>query len=280
MRFARLASILFAASLAATGSAAPPPPAPVPERLRAPVDGYDVGPLYQMWRGWVESNKGPAADALLAEPEAIEGEHNFGEPILRFIKYNDFGHFLTGEIRVYCRPNPDWRPVRRTCHYRLRRAYVPHDAAPYEGDNPVARWMRDSFDAPRLVRRLREAGLGPETDWWQANARRFFDVLPSPVPMLMENAIIVRLDSRDCPAMARAIAALENQRIDWRLDLYGVGQDGPVAEIAPHAVWTETTLRIRAERGGVAISGVDGRVARLAAPVLDAAAACERAREG
>lgn len=278
-RSAGAALLLVAVSFAATGAAALPPPATVPERLSAPLDGYDLAPLYQRWRWWVESNKGAAADALLAEPEAIEGEQNFGGRMLRFASYQDFGHFLTGEIRLYCRPGDDWRPVRATCHHRLRRAYVAHDAAPYLGDNPVARWMRDSFDAPRLVRHLREAGLGPETRWWDVDVYRLFDILPSPVQMLRENATVVTIDSRDCPAMARAIAALEGSRIDWRLDLYGVGEDGSVTPIEPHAVWTETSLSIQAERGAVTITGVGGRVQRLAAPVLHAANDCERARE-
>ncbi|HTU12586.1 MAG TPA: hypothetical protein VMG08_16975 [Allosphingosinicella sp.] len=271
--------LILAVWLGIAGAAAPPPPAPVPASARAPIDGYDVARLYQFWRGWVEFNKGAAADALLAEPEAVDGERAFGEPLLRFTKHHDFGPFLTGEIRLYCREGADRRPVRATCHYRLRRAYVDHEAGPYRGDNPVARWTRESFDGARLVRRLREAGLGPETPWWSANLHRFFDVLPSPVPMLTANATVVRLDSRDCPAMARAIAALETSRVNWRLDLYGVGADSPVEPIAPHAVWTEFTLRILAERAGVTISGGGGRIERLAAPVLAAADACERARQ-
>jgi hypothetical protein len=169
-----LALCLGAAPLADAG-AAPPPPVIAPEAIGRPVEGYDLGTVYQKWRYWVESHKGAAADELLKQPEKIAGAEAFGEPLLRFAKHNDFGHFLSGEIRLYCLTGTRGDAARRACHYRLRRAYVPHDAAPSDGkDNPVARWTRETFDAAKLARHLRASGLAPETDWWMTESAKLF----------------------------------------------------------------------------------------------------------
>ena len=81
-------------------AAAPPPPTLLPKTLAGPVEGYDLSDTYQVWRWWVEEQKGAATELLLAQPEVIAGEEAYGAPLLRFQKYNDFGHFLTGEIRL------------------------------------------------------------------------------------------------------------------------------------------------------------------------------------
>ena len=163
-----------------------------------------------------------------------------------------------------------------TCHYRLRRAYVPH-AAGADG-NPVSQWMRRSFDAPRLAGHLRASGFAPGTDWWRADRARMFAALPSPIPMLTENAMIVRLDLRDCPAMASAIAALEGERLDWRLDFSGIGEDGGFEAPAPHQETANHTISIRVPGGFATIEARYGALYDKIGPVLDAADACERAR--
>lgn len=279
LRLIRAIAAAFALTIASRAGAPPPPPAPVPASLNQPVEGYDLRELYQMWRGWIESRKGPATEALLAEPEEIAGEEEASDgPILRFTKHNDFGPYLTGEIRIYCRRTATYRFVPRTCHYRLRRAFIAAEAGAYGEDNPVARWMRESFDGPRLVRFLRDTGLPSDTDWWGVRSERLFPALPSPVPMLMANATMVRLDSRDCPAMARAIRAIDAQRIDWRLDLSATGEDGRPQYPAPHAIVTVYRLAIRTPAGIATIEASGSTVARIVAPVLDAADACEQHR--
>ena len=113
----------------------PPPPIPTPPGLEQPIDGYDMRTPYQLWRDWIERQKGVAVDGLLAEPEAIAGQLPIGPPFLRFTLHNDFGHYLSGEIRVYCRALGGGRGhARDDCHYRLRRAFVPVEVAGYDAD--------------------------------------------------------------------------------------------------------------------------------------------------
>jgi len=259
--------------------AAPPPPAPTPPALRQPVDGYDLLIPWQLWIYWVEGQKGAAADALLADAETIEGERAVGPPILRFTKTEDFGHFLTGEVRVYCRAKPPHGFEAGSCHYRLRRAYVPLAAGPFKGDNPVAKWTRDNFDAARLTRHFRETGIAPGADWWRIDRAKLFATMPSPAQVLTENATVVRLDSRDCPAMGAAIEALDGKTASWRMDMLAVGRDGESTPPAPHSVMTEYSLTISApgRAGRVTIKGAGDEIESLVAPVLDAADACEKA---
>ncbi|MDP1738115.1 MAG: hypothetical protein Q8L23_11835 [Caulobacter sp.] len=282
-RVAAFVAMVEALSLApAVALAAPPPPAPPVEALRQPVDGYDLQTPYQIWRWWVEGQKGAATDAVLAEPEAIDGEIAYGAPILRFTKYNDFGHFLTGEIRVYCQPRRPHGFKPGTCHYRLRRAYVAMDAGPYEGENPVSRWTKEAFVPARVAAGLRAAGFGPDTDWWMADRARLFAFMPSAVAVLSANATVVRLDSRDCPGLARTIEALEGRALSLQLDFLAVGQDARQEPPPAHAVRTVISLRIMppGSVGPILIDGSGAPFDRLAGPVFDAADACEKAGAG
>lgn len=259
--------------------AAPPPPAPMPPALQQPVDGYDLQVPWQLWIYWIEGQKGAATEVVLAEPDAIDGERPWGAPILRFTKTEDFGHFLTGEVRVYCRPKKPYGFEDGSCHYRLRRAFVPLPAGPYKGDNPVSAWARDNFDTARLTRHFREAGIAPDTDWWMTDRRRLFATMPSPAQVLIDNATVIRLDSRDCPAFGRAIEALDGRTARWRMDMLAVGRDGELTPPAPHSVMVEYSLTISApgRAGRVTIKGAGDEIERLVAPVLDAADACETA---
>lgn len=262
--------------------AAPPPPAPPVEALRQPVDGYDLQGPFQIWRYWVESQKGAAVDSLLAEPEVIEGEVAYGVPILRFVKYNDFGHFLTGEIRVYCKSKTPRGFQPGTCHYRLRRAFVAMDAAAYGTENPVSRWTRETFVSSQMAGRLRAAGFGPETDWWRADRARLFATMPSAVPILKDNATLVRLDSRDCPGLAQAIEALEGRLLHLKLDFLTVGEDAKSDPPWPHADQVVFSLRIMVPGSSapVLLEGSGAMFERLSSPVFDAADACEKAGAG
>jgi hypothetical protein len=274
---AGLAALLAAASVAA----APPPPAPVPEKAREPIDGYDVPTLFQIWMRWVEERKGAAADALLAEvgPRAGDADWESLEPVMRIEQHSyDFGHSESTELRPYCRLDAE-RDIRRgTCRYILTRAFVPLDVRGTQGDNPLSNWARDAFDPARLVADLRARGFGPATDWWRADHGALFEVLPSPLPALMRHAQLSRIDSRDCPALARAARSIDAQRLDWRVDLHAVGVDGRRMERNPHSAWCVFEFAFAAPGGGTAILKTSGSAAeRIAAPVLDAEEACQKA---
>ena len=257
-------------------SAAPPPPALEPPELSQVIEGYDLSAPFQLWFYWVESRKGEVVQSLLAQPDELPGERTIGPPIFTFTRTNDYGHYMSGEIRQYCRSSGPRDIDRGHCHYLYRAAYVPHDAVTYQDDNPVSRWTRAAFDSERLARHLRETGFAPDTDWWLADRARMFTAMPSPVPVLTQNATVDRRDSRDCPGIAAAIAELERQRIDWRVDLIGVGEDEG-APPTPHGISTEYSLTIFVPgRGGVVtLTGAAGRFEELTRPIWDAMTACE-----
>lgn len=259
------------------GIAQLPPPVPSPPELDQPIDGYDLRTAYQMWRYWVERQKGDVTEELLATPEQVEGLVPAGR-LLRFTKTNDFGHYLTGEIRSYCKPRQPYGFEVGTCRYRLSRAYVPMPAASYGEENPVSRWTKANFDGPRLARHLRTIGMLPETDWWRADPAVMFTALPSAKAVLTENATVVRLDSADCPAMNRAIEALEGRTIASPIDLPTIGTDTQLGAPRPHATITTLTLEIQMAGGAMTMQGTGGALEQMVAPILDAADVCEKAR--
>ena len=274
---AALAKVMVSVAVlsAIPAPAAPPPPVTIPPELDQPMDGYDMRRPYQIWRYWVESRKGPVTEALLAEPEKLPGLKHFGL-LLRFEKSNDFGHYLTGEIRSYCEPRPDARYTPRpgSCTYVLRRAYVPYGAASYGEPNPVADWTRANFDAHALARYFREVGLAPDSNWWSVDRETMFAGAPSPSTVLEENAVIIRLDSTECPQMQAAIEALEGQPLDTAIDLAAVGKDEQLRPPRPHTVLSSYTIYLRADGGAYTVSGSAGPAARMAKPILDAADKC------
>jgi hypothetical protein len=260
--------------------AAPPPPARTPHALNQPVEGYDMRGPYQSWRMWVENQKGPVTESLLETPEEVDGLEPQGV-LFRFTKHGDFGHFLSGEVRGYCRPSETsrHRPGPGSCRYLLRRAYVPLDVEDYDESNPVSEWAIANFNASALARHLRDIGLGPDTNWWGADRDKMFVAMPSPKKVLAENAVIIRLDSIECPEMGKAIIALEGKAIRIPVDLSAVERDQQLVPPIPHSVITRFTVYLRAEGGGLSVEGSDGLVARLIEPVLQAADACEQQRQ-
>jgi hypothetical protein len=272
--------LLSIATLMGAAMAAPPPPALTPPALDQPVDGYDMRGPYQIWRYWVERQKGPVTEALLERSDEIEGLKPLGL-LLRFKKHDDFGHFLTGEIQGYCRTSADgYTPVPGSCRYLLRRAYVPLAAEDYGDSNPVSEWTRTNFDAKALSRHFRSIGLSPDTDWWLADWNRMFSAAPSPRDVLAENAVMVRLDSIECPQMGQAIEALEGKPLVTRIDLATVGTDQELVAPTPHAVMSDYTVYLRADGDMLKLAGSGGPVAQIVNPILDAADACEQARNG
>lgn len=275
------ASLLTAGLLAAAASspaarAAPPPPAVVPEHLGRPVDGYDSAALFQQWRYWIEERKGPVTEALLARPEVLDDAQQYGRPVLTYRFTGDLGHFLTGDVRVYCPPTRSPRFAREGCRYRLRQATVPADAAAMGELNPVASWMREAFDPVALAAHLRQSGIPPETVWWRVDRRRLFGAAPSPDEVLRRNALVESVDSDNCPALKTAMEALELGARDWRTDLPRVGADGPVIPPIPHAVIVNYSLVFRrADRVGSAIlAGEEPVGGALIGTVLEAGHVC------
>jgi len=233
---------------------------------------------YELWRHWVEAQKGPVTLALLQQPDVLEGLRPRGT-LLSFRSYNDFGHFLSGDIRVYC-PTGAPQPAPDSCRYLLRRAYVPLPAEDYGEINPVSEWVRANFDARELARNFRELGLAPDIDWGEADRAQVFSAAPSPGQVLADNAVVVRLHSIECPQMGAAIEALEGKALGMQIDFAGVGPDQKLRAPVPHAVSTTFTLFLLEEGGYTTIEGSRGPAAQIVDPILDAADACERARTG
>lgn len=268
---------LAIALLAQSALAAPPPPVRTPPALDQPVNGYDMRVPFQLWRYWVESRKGPVTEALLAEAEDLAGLEHFGR-LLRFQKSNDFGHYLTGEIRAYCQPTHGARytPIAGSCVYVLRRAYVPLDAATYGEPNPLSEWTRTNFDAEELAAHFRKIGLGPSTDWWFADREAMFATTRSPRAVLIGNAVVIRLDSTECPQMKAAIAALEGRALGASVDFVAVGKDDHLQSPNPHSIRSNFIVYLHADGGAYTVEGWAGPAARMATPILDAADTCER----
>jgi hypothetical protein len=281
MKIPHLVALLLAVSpgpaIAQIG--APPAPIPSPPALDNPVDGYDLRTAYQLWWFWIEGQKGAVIDGLLAEPEAIAGERPIGPPFLRVALSHDFGHYLSIEIRTYCKTEGRFDYARGTCHYVLRRASVPGAVAGYGADPRLSAWMDQTFDAPALAKHLRASGLPPQTHWWSADRATIFSAMPSAAPVLKERAEVVRLDSRDCPAMAKAVVALDKTRLDVPLDLLAVGTDHKPTAPPPHAVTAIYTLKPLVDGGYLTLEGNGRALEKIALPVLRAAETCELERK-
>ena len=265
------------AAVATAAAAAPPPPVHAPAELARPYEGYDLQPLFQIWRYHVEAKKGAAIDALLADRERLDGETASFAPLVAFKRYHDFGHYLSGEIRAWCRSR-DNEVARETCHYRLRRGYVPFEAGDYPETNPVSEWMRRTFDPALLATHLKTAGFAPDTDWWRADRDRLFAAFPSPLPVLMDNATIVTLDSRDCPAMAEELEALDGQTLRSPLDFPRVGQDDFGVPPGPHATRTTYIVNVLGTGGGITIEDAGRDLHAQLKPLLAAMDDCEKKR--
>jgi hypothetical protein len=259
--------------------AAPPPPPIVPPAYQRQIEGYDLGVLYGIWRFWVEGQKGSVTQALLTDPEQIAGERQIGRFLMKMTWRSDFGIFMAADLRLYCRHVPPHGFDRSSCHYRYRRAYVPHDAAVYsQPDNPVSTWTREAFNPEQLVAHLRAIDMAPETSWWRADWARMFAALPSPAPVLRANAIVRHMDSRDCPALGEAVEVMERESLGWRVDFLFVGQDPRMDPPPPHGTITAYELNLNTPLGGmVTINGTAQEFDNLMRPVFEAIATCERA---
>ncbi len=269
------ASLALAVLAAVPARAAPPPPVPIPPELRQPIDGYDLQIPYQLWRYWIENRKGAVIEGLLDTPPP-PGERAFGPRQLRFKGGWEMGQFAGGDAQVYCKPQQPYGVDRDSCHIVLRQVRIPADAGGLGGANPLSLWMRENFDAKGLVRHFRAEGLSPETDWWRADRARLFAASASPDTVLKSQARIEQVDSRDCPAMAQAFAALDAARLDLRLDLFGVGADTTVKPPLPHSNSWTFTLELMREDGLAKLETSSRQVGDLVFPILKAAEACAK----
>ena len=269
---------LALAFLSSASSAAPPPPVAVPPEFNGPIDGYDIPQLYQIWRHWLEAQKGPATEALTNHPEQRDGERPWGRQVLRITYGNDFGHVMTADVRLYCRARGPYDVDRTACHLRYRRAFVPHDAGVYGTENPLSLWMRQNFDPVRLVAHLRNIGLGSDTDWWRADRARIFAGLPSPAQLLRDQATVVRVDSRDCRHFDETVRRLERTRLELPLDIAGIGADQRPPAPAPHSGWVTYRIATFTPNGFAEIEGWGGYLADLVNPIVEAVERCERAQ--
>ncbi|KRA74636.1 hypothetical protein ASD89_10035 [Caulobacter sp. Root656] len=273
-----LVALALSLLVVASAPAQPPPPILSPPELDKPYDGYDLRTPYQLWRYWVENQKGPVTEALMAQPDSLPDEGAFGSPLITFKAFGDMGHFLTGDLRAYCRRKPPYDFDRDNCHYVLRRATVPVAAASYGTENGLSTWTRQNFGPEKLARHLKAAGFAPDIDWWIAADRQtMFAEQPSPAALLKSQARVVRVDSRDCPALAKAIGAMETRRLGLPVDFWAVGPKGVLDPPPPHATQWLYVLNLIVAGHAVTVEGDHALMSDIVDPVFKAAQACEQA---
>jgi hypothetical protein len=272
-----LVAAMLGASTSLAATALQQPPVLVPAEYDRTIDGYEIGPFYQRWVRWIETRKDAAFEAMLTEPEDIAGESVRHQPIIEYSWNDDSGPFLAGDVHAYCRLDGNYRRISGSCHYRLRRVRNDHESD--KAGDPLNLWARQSFNPEMLVRRLRDLNWVPGASIYGSEAR-VFSTLPSPIPTLIESSARAQVDSRDCPAMARALAALDQRRLAWRMDLTEVGEDGRVPMLGAHGAYVVYRVTVRTPGGEVTLNGAGNALDALAGPVVRAADACMDAQAG
>lgn len=275
----RAALLLLACSAAVSTAAAPPPPPVYPNDLPQTLDGYPLGVVYSRYSFWIEGQKGAVIDAMMAEPADVAGYRpQFAAPI-SFTIHSDYGHARSGDIRSYCRVADETRVDRSDCQFVFRTVAIP--AAAIDRTGPVGRFMRETFNPAVVVATMKENAIAPDADLWRADGHKIFGTLPSPAALLRANAKVETIVSRQCPAMQRALEAIEGQTLPQRIDIPLIGEDGPVPPPRPHAARREDRLTFVADGGSMTVTS--WRVLEpLLGPVYAAADAClrDRARAG
>lgn len=176
-----------------------------------------------------------------------------------------------GDLRRYCSTASILNPLTPDgCHFRFRFASVPDLTVGGSQPNPVSNFMREAFDPQGLVRHLKASGVGPETDWWRADPRLLFAGMPDPLRILVANTLVQVADSRDCPALVRALEAADQRPFTTRMDFDGVGRDDRGGPPAPHAAYTTYWLNINAPgvMGASRIEGAGDEIANHLLPVI------------
>ena len=253
----------------------PTPPAVLPDHLLEPVNGYSMWMPFQKWRTRVERQKGEALRQAMASPPVVEGERQIGRTFLTVEYRGDLGVVGRDELRTFCPTGNGWSFEEETCHYLYRRGEIPARAAVHGGvDNPVARWMRETFDAEQVATAMRAADVGPDGDLRGVDEEILFAGHPSAIPVLLENVELVTVDSRACPALHQAVRALDRGRIGWRTDILAVGDDDRPRPPRPHAITATYALEILTGRGFLTMSGDDETLEAAVSPAVKAAEAC------
>lgn len=272
---AAIASLALALMIAGPGAAAPPPPVPTPPELEKPIDGYDLRTPYQLWWYWIERSKGPIIEAVIDTPATPPpGERAFGQRQLYFKGFGEMGLFAGGDAQLFCRPAQPYGFDKDSCHIVLRKVSIPVEVGGHSKPTSLSRWMRENFDGPALARHLKAEGVSPQTDWWFADRARIFAASASPAAALKAELRVDRVDSRDCPAMAKAFSALDAASLDLRLDLFGVGKDAVPRAPMPHSSQWVYTLGLMREDGAVTLETTSRAVEAHVVPILKAADAC------
>ena len=272
----RGALLWLACGAAAVSSAAAPPPPPVyPDDLPRILGGYDLSVVYSRYSFWIEGQKGTVIDAIMAEPTNVAGYRpQFAAPI-SFRTFSDYGHVQSGDIRSYCRTVSATQVDRSDCRFVFRSVTIP--AAAINRTGPVGSFMRETFDPAAVVANMKANGVAPDADMWQVEGHRIFATLPSPAKLLRDNAKVDTIDSHQCPAMRRALGAIEGQALPQRIDIPLIGEDGWVPPPRPHAAQREDKLNFVADGGAMTVTG--WRLLQpLLGPVYAAADACMSGR--
>ena len=272
----RIALLLLTCAAAAVSSAAAPPPPPVyPDDLPRTLDGYALPVLYSRYSFWVEGQKGAVIDAIMAEPAELPGyRRQFVAPV-SFKLYSDYGHVQSGDIRSYCRIISETTVDRGDCRFLFRSVTIP--AAAIAPNSPVGRFLRESFDPAAVVASLKANGIAPDANMWRADGHEMFGALALPGELLRDNAKVETVDSHACPAMARALEAIEGQALPQRIDIPLIGEDRSVPPPQPHAAQREDKLTFVAEGGSMTVTGWRS-LQPLLGPVYAAADACMSGR--
>jgi hypothetical protein len=267
----RLILLALLCGAAIEAIAAPPPPPAPRDDLPQTMDGYDIGSFYSRYSYWLERQKGQVIDTLMAEVPEMQGYRAFA-PIVSYKKFEDYGHYQSGEIRSYCRVIDEWRTDNSDCLFVLRKINVP--VAAIAEDSPLGEFMRQSFDPAKLVAGLKANGIAPDADIWRIDGATVFGVLPSPVAVLTANARTERIDSKQCPAMLEELKRLERTNLSYPVDMIAVGDDGPIEAPAPHSVMREDVLRFATATGIVTVTGNQRSVYGVLEPLYAAVDAC------
>ncbi|MBW8296553.1 hypothetical protein [Sphingopyxis sp.] len=239
------------------------------------LDGCDLGVVYSQYSFWIEGQKGTVIDAIMAEPIEVAGYRpHFAAPI-SFRSFSYYGHVQSGDIRSYCRTVGATQVDRSDCRFVYRSVTIP--AVAIDRTGPVGSFMRETFDPAAVVASMKANGVAPDADMWQVEGHRIFATLPSPTKLLRDNAKVETIDSHRCPAMRRALGAIEGQALPQRIDIPLIGEDGPVPPPGPHAAQREDKLNFVADGGSMTVTGWRS-LQPLLGPVYAAADACMSGR--
>ncbi|WP_447757287.1 hypothetical protein [Sphingopyxis fribergensis] len=271
----RAVLLLLACGAAVSTAAAPPPPPVYPDDLPRTLEGYDLGVVYSRYSFWIEGQKGAVIDAIIAEPANVAGYRpQFVAPV-SFTTHADYGHVQSGDIRSYCRVADATQVDRSDCRFVFRTVTIP--AAAIDRTGPLGLFMRESFDPAVVVASMKASGIAPDADLWRADGHQIFGALASPAKLLRDNARVETVDSRQCPAMQRALEAIEGQALPQRIDIPLIGEDGPVPPPRPHAAQRDDKLTFVADGGSMTVTSWRA-LEPLLGPVYAAADVCLRER--